>query len=121
MGRDSSIPKVIGTTAVNMPVCIAKDRAFTLMFGIIAPSRLPMMSYGLFAIRDTATIAGSFSAPKDLSKYMQRKSQYFKSKPEKADILAQLVCPMAIQLGSTPLHLLGLDLYNNKNDTPAKR
>jgi hypothetical protein len=30
-----------------------------------------------------------------------------------ADIIAQLFCPAAVQFLSTPLHLLGLDLYNN--------
>ena len=31
---------------------------------------------------------------------------------------AQFVAPAALQLASTPLHLLGLDLYNRNTKTP---
>eukprot|EP00123_Amoebidium_parasiticum_P021621 comp70681_c0_seq1/m.48111 comp70681_c0_seq1/g.48111 ORF comp70681_c0_seq1/g.48111 comp70681_c0_seq1/m.48111 type:complete len:288 (-) comp70681_c0_seq1:361-1224(-) len=104
-------PKFVGTTAVNMPVCIMKDRAFTRMFGVIAPTKLPRMSYGLFAVRDMATVGASFSLPKTVSLELQQRYAFAKSR---ADTLAQLTCPMAVQFVSTPLHLLGLDFYNNK-------
>lgn len=32
---DSTYPKFVGTTAVNMPFCVLKDRAFTRMFGML--------------------------------------------------------------------------------------
>ncbi|CAM9732604.1 unnamed protein product [Choristocarpus tenellus] len=32
-----------------------------------------------------------------------------------------MVCPAAVQFLSTPLHLLGLDLYNNPKNLPAQR
>jgi len=38
-----------------------------------------------------------------------------------ADITAQLVTPCAAQALSSPLHLIGLDLYNNPARTSAER
>jgi hypothetical protein len=38
-----------------------------------------------------------------------------------ADTLAQLLTPVSMQVLSTPLHLLGLDLYNRSSGTPAER
>ncbi|RLN46902.1 hypothetical protein BBJ29_002910 [Phytophthora kernoviae] len=116
--KDSQMPKFISTTAVNMSLCIAKDRAFARMFGVIAPAAFPLSSIGLFAVRDSLTVGASFNAPKVLAKKLEDDAQVEKSK---ANTIAQLVCPMAVQFISTPLHLLGLDLYNKKGLTFAKR
>ncbi|KAL1914575.1 uncharacterized protein VTP21DRAFT_8200 [Calcarisporiella thermophila] len=114
---DPQWPKFVGTTAVNMTLCIAKDRAFTRMFGIVAPRPLPIPSYALFAVRDSLTVAASFNAPSITSKELQT---YGYSR-ETADVIAQLFCPAIIQFASTPLHLLGLDLYNRPDATSGKR
>lgn len=108
---DNQAPKFVATTAVNMTLCIAKDRAFTRMFGVIAPAAFPMASIGLFALRDSLTIAASFNAPQAISKQLQEKAEF---KEKNASMLAQLLCPAVVQFVSTPVHLLGLDLYNNK-------
>ncbi|KAF1772497.1 hypothetical protein JG687_00007916 [Phytophthora cactorum] len=115
---DNQMPKFIGTTAVNMSLCIAKDRAFARMFGVIAPAAFPLTSIGLFAVRDSMTCGASFNAPKVLAKKIEDKGLMEKSG---ANTFAQLVCPAAVQFLSTPLHLLGLDLYNNKGHTMARR
>ncbi|RQM11951.1 hypothetical protein DD237_007204 [Peronospora effusa] len=111
---DNQMPKFIGTTAVNMSLCIAKDRAFARMFGVIAPAAFPLASIGLFAVRDSMTCAASFNAPKVLAKKIEDNKLMDKSN---AGTFAQLICPAAVQFISTPLHLLGLDLYNNKGHT----
>ncbi|RLN74504.1 hypothetical protein BBJ28_00016313 [Nothophytophthora sp. Chile5] len=116
--KDNQMPKFIGTTAVNMSLCIAKDRAFARMFGVIAPAAFPLASIGLFAVRDSLTVAASFNAPKFLAKKLEDDA---KMQPSRAGTIAQLVCPAAVQFISTPLHLLGLDLYNNKGLSAAKR
>jgi hypothetical protein len=111
--QDSKLPKFVVTSAVNMSLCIAKDRAFTRMFGLIAPKELPLSSYSLFATRDLMTIWASFTLPKQAA-------QHFNS--ESALIYAQLLFPISIQFFSTPLHLLGLDLYNRSTKVgPASR
>lgn len=119
MDKENQMPKFIGTTAVNMTLCIAKDREFTRMFGVIAPSSVPLATFGLFAIRDAMTVAGSFNLPKVVSKdYIQPKTNLSSST---ADTASQLLCPALIQFLSTPMHLLGLDLYNNKNKPANQR
>uniref|UniRef100_K3WSU5 Sequence orphan n=1 Tax=Globisporangium ultimum (strain ATCC 200006 / CBS 805.95 / DAOM BR144) TaxID=431595 RepID=K3WSU5_GLOUD len=115
---DNQMPKFLGTTAVNMTLCIAKDRAFAQMFGVVAPSAFPIGAIGLFAIRDSLTVGASFNAPKTVAKKLEVDGGV---EPSRAKTLAQLLCPAAVQFVSTPLHLLGLDLYNNKGASVAAR
>lgn len=75
---------------------------------------MPAVSYALFAARDALTVFASFNLPPlvapyvplavasgvDLERYVSRAAA------------AQFLAPAGIQLVSTPLHLLGLDLYN---------
>ncbi|TYZ63120.1 hypothetical protein PybrP1_008203 [[Pythium] brassicae (nom. inval.)] len=109
--RDSQMPKFAATTAVNMSLCIAKDRAFAQMFGVVAPSAFPLAAVGLFAVRDSLTVAASFNAPKAVARKLQDDTGV---DPARARTAAQLLCPALVQFVSTPLHLLGLDLYNHK-------
>lgn len=39
--------------------------------GTIAPTNLPKLSYGLFAVRDCLTVGASFSMPKKVSAHWQ--------------------------------------------------
>lgn len=112
--RDSQMPKFLGTTAVNMSLCIAKDRAFAQMFGVVAPSAFPIGAIGLFAIRDSLTVAASFNAPKTVAHKLETEAGV---EPSRAKTAAQLLCPALVQFVSTPLHLFGLDLYNHKGVT----
>ncbi|GAB9465544.1 hypothetical protein Gpo141_00002950 [Globisporangium polare] len=114
---DNQVPKFLGTTAVNMSLCIAKDRAFAQMFGVMAPSAFPIAAMGLFAVRDSLTVAASFNAPKAVAKKLERDAGV---EPSRAKTAAQLLCPALVQFVSTPLHLLGLDLYNNKGASAAQ-
>ncbi|KAF7724311.1 hypothetical protein EC973_001157 [Apophysomyces ossiformis] len=113
----SSWIKFLATTAVNMSVCIYKDRAFTRMFGVSAVKPLPLLSYLFFATRDSMTVAASFIAPPIVSKALQEKEW----SEDHAKVAAQLSCPAAVQFFSTPLHLLGLDLYNRPAATVGQR
>ncbi len=115
---DSRYPKFVTTSATNIAVGIAKDRAFTRMFGLKPPTQLPAGTYVLFALRDSATIAASFTAPVYMARYMQTNHGYSK---EFAMNFSQLTCPVLIQFLSTPPHLLGLDLYNNPHHTTRER
>ena len=105
--------KFAATSAANLSLCLYKDSQFTRMFGVAttaASQRIPPASYALFAMRDCLTIFASFNLPPLLApslpiseateRYISRASA------------AQFMAPAAFQLVSTPLHLLGLDLYN---------
>ncbi|PYH79472.1 hypothetical protein BO82DRAFT_133706 [Aspergillus uvarum CBS 121591] len=77
---------------------------------------IPFATYSAFLIRDALTIFGSFSLPAMVSTSIPdsvASSEYAKI------LLAQLAIPASIQLISTPIHLLGLDLYNRPITIPA--
>lgn len=107
--RSSFYPKFVGSSVANVTLSVLKDRAFAQMFGTGAPKPMPITSMSLFATRDSMTILASFSLPGIISERMQANMGFGKSS---ADNLAQLITPVSMQILSTPLHLLGLDLYN---------
>eukprot|EP01038_Epipyxis_sp_PR26KG_P008602 gene8602-11626_t len=102
-------PKFIGGSIANVTLSVLKDKAFASMFGTGPPKIMGLPSYMLFATRDSMTILASFSLPAIISLRMQRDLEMEKSK---ADTTAQLLLPISMQILSTPLHLLGLDVYN---------
>jgi len=58
------------------------------------------------------TIFASFNIPPLLGPVLDKKLGEEMQKAVSGQTLAQFVAPASIQLASTPLHLLGLDLYN---------
>ncbi|KAG0180855.1 hypothetical protein DFQ28_000327 [Apophysomyces sp. BC1034] len=109
--------KFLATTAVNMSMCIYKDRAFTRMFGTSAVRALPLLSYLFFATRDSMTVAASFIAPPLMASALQERQW----DEQHAKVVAQLTCPAAVQFFSTPLHLFALDLYNRPTASIGQR
>ncbi|KAF2824447.1 hypothetical protein CC86DRAFT_354509 [Ophiobolus disseminans] len=109
----SGTPKFLATSAANLTLCLYKDNKFTQLFGSAGSSRpVPLPTFALFTIRDCLTIFASFNLPPLLAprfeKHMSDGVQAYMSSAS----VAQFVTPAAVQLVSTPLHLLGLDLYN---------
>ncbi|EEH45006.1 uncharacterized protein PADG_08664 [Paracoccidioides brasiliensis Pb18] len=78
-----------------------------------APESLPIpkRSFALFCLRDSMTIFASFNLPTLLSPHIP---DILASTPSSKTMLAQFSIPASVQLFSTPLHLLGLDLYNRQ-------
>ncbi|KAI9678227.1 MAG: hypothetical protein M1817_006172 [Caeruleum heppii] len=105
--------KFLGTSTVNMSLCLYKDSQFARLFGPpnSIPRAVPAASYALFAFRDSLTIFASFNVPPLLAPHMPVSEAFERSVLSRASA-AQFVAPAAMQLVSTPLHLLGLDLYN---------
>lgn len=107
--------KFAASSAANVALCIYKDRAFVRMFAAAAtpPRPLPLPCYALFALRDSITIFASFNLPPLLGPALDarlaaaRLDGFFTGQTA-----AQFLAPAAVQLLSTPIHLLGLDLYN---------
>eukprot|EP01102_Stenamoeba_stenopodia_P002245 TRINITY_DN1202_c0_g1_i1.p1 TRINITY_DN1202_c0_g1~~TRINITY_DN1202_c0_g1_i1.p1 ORF type:complete len:278 (-),score=67.89 TRINITY_DN1202_c0_g1_i1:89-922(-) len=111
-------PKFIGTSITNVTLSVIKDKILTRMFAVVPPKPLPLLSYGCFTARDSLSILASFNLPDPISKKMQ---ENFGIDKHVADITAQLVTPCAAQALSSPLHLVGLDLYNNPARTVPER
>lgn len=108
--------KFAATSATNLSLCVYKDTHFARLFGAAsaaAPRPVPPASLALFAMRDAATVFASFILPSRLAPAMAAAGyprSLEKTLPRAA--VAQFVAPAAIQVFSTPVHLLGLDLYN---------
>ncbi|KAF2275619.1 uncharacterized protein EI97DRAFT_419956 [Westerdykella ornata] len=135
--------KFAATSSANLALCLYKDNRFTQMFGAASPSstptssrtaagmtkaatavarpRVPLPTFTLFTIRDCLTIFASFNLPPLLAPHISpHLSSTFQSYMS-ASSVAQFVTPAAVQIVSTPLHLLGLDLFNRREARPAER
>ena len=124
----SGTPKFLATSTANLALCLYKDNQFTKLFSAPASSfssastpasasfsttravRLP--TFALFTIRDCLTIFASFNLPPLLTPRFRAAMGDSAQRYVSAATAAQFLTPAAVQLLSTPLHLLGLDLYN---------
>ncbi|EAW25161.1 uncharacterized protein NFIA_106490 [Aspergillus fischeri NRRL 181] len=97
------------TGAVSTAASQPKIRTVTRSF--------PLATYSAFLIRDALTIFGSFNLPPLVSASIP---DSVVSSENLKILIAQLAVPASIQLISTPIHLLGLDLYNRPMQLPAK-
>ncbi|KAJ5579999.1 uncharacterized protein N7459_005984 [Penicillium hispanicum] len=136
--------KFIATTTVNMAICVYKDARFAKIFGANPPPapvsssgpstspapltrttlrpptpsaatpptpRIPKVSYTLFCLRDSVTIFASFNVPALIAPSIP---DFVATTPAMKAATAQFACPALMQFVSTPMHLLGLDLYNRQ-------
>lgn len=108
--------KFAATSAANLSLCLYKDSQFTRMFGTVSARPVPPVTYALFAARDCLTIFASFNLPPIIAPNLplSEAAEQYISRASAAQFLA----PAAVQLISTPFHLLGLDLYNRNGGTP---
>ena len=112
----SGFTKFAAVSTVNMNLALYKDSQFTKMFGIISPRPLPPASYALLALRDSLTIFASFNLPSKFAPMLPEAAENHFSRLS----IAQFITPALIQIVNTPLHLLGLDLYNRNRRTPIR-
>jgi hypothetical protein len=113
--------KFLATSAANLSLCLYKDSQFTRLFGAATSSPRPVggLTYALFATRDMLTIFASFNLPPLIAPLLPL-SPTLESHISRLSA-AQFLAPAALQLVSTPLHLLGLDLYNREKAGWASR
>lgn len=106
--------KFAASSAANVGLCMYKDQVFVRMFGPpgVTPRPVPLPCYALFTLRDCMTIFASFNVPPLLAPYIDSKLSDEMKKRFSGQTTAQFLAPAAVQLFSTPTHLLGLDLYN---------
>ena len=109
-GINAAIPVLAASTVGNMSTGVAKDRAFARMYGVIAPRPMPWGSYSLFFTRDLMAMAFIFSLPPIVAPVIKERSGLSE---KRAAIATQLSTPVISQLFTTPLHLVGLSIYNH--------
>jgi hypothetical protein len=107
-------PKFLATSTTNLALCLYKDNKFTQLFAASSgPTRpVPLPTFALFTVRDCLTIFASFNLPPLLAPRFEAHMGEEVRKYVGGASAAQFVAPAAVQIASTPLHLLGLDLYN---------
>lgn len=110
-GLPIPIQNLLMTFAVNTVCGIFKDAAYIKHFGVAKPKTFPVTSLGLLFLRDIITVASAFTLPPIFAEYIQDKLDTTERTSRTA---AQLISPLLIQVFVTPLHLLGLDLYNRE-------
>uniref|UniRef100_A0A7S2HQZ1 Uncharacterized protein n=1 Tax=Haptolina brevifila TaxID=156173 RepID=A0A7S2HQZ1_9EUKA len=116
------LPVLVASTAGNMTTGIAKDRAFARMYGVVAPKAMPMRSYGLFFTRDVMAMAFIFTLPPIVAPRIKEavESGALPMSVKSASLATQLSTPVISQVFTTPLHLLGLSIYN-ATDAPLSK
>jgi len=114
---DTKLPVFATSFCVNTTLCIMKDRAFAQLYGTKAAQKVPLGSYGAWFGRDIVSMACIFTLPpivgKQIAEYTgSEKNGYY---------VAQFGLPLILQTVTTPIHLLGYDIYNNPGNTAAQR
>ncbi|QPG94671.1 hypothetical protein C2857_006698 [Epichloe festucae Fl1] len=117
----SGASKFVASSAANVGLCMYKDRSFVRMFGPMGsvPRAIPLPSYALFTLRDCLTVFASFNIPPLLAPRIDARLSDQVRRRVSGHTTAQFMAPAAVQFLSTPLHLLGLDLYNRPGQQPS--
>jgi len=116
--------KLCGATGAYTTSSIFKDVAFAKMFSQASAKAaevkraVPMTTYGTFLFRDSLIIGAGFILPSLVAGVIKSNTDL---DPQTAGLIAQLATPCAMQLVITPIHLLGLNLYNVPSATTAQR
>ncbi|KAF3020634.1 hypothetical protein E8E14_012043 [Neopestalotiopsis sp. 37M] len=114
--------KFAASSAANVGICIYKDAVYVRLFGPTGPPRpVGLPSYALFTIRDCLTIFASFNVPPLLGPVLSERLSHEFQKKVSGQTVAQFAAPAMVQMVSTPLHLLGLDMYNRPSQSWAER
>lgn len=122
----STMPKFLATTAVSTGLCVYKDGYFAKLLGSSAvKAAVPRRSFALFTTRDAVTVFASFNMPSIIAPKLHQLPVNGSLSPlvssEEASLrTAQMIMPAAIQVVSTPIHLLGLDYNNRQEKLPFK-
>jgi len=115
--------KLFGATGAYTSSSILKDVAFAKMFSKAAETAsdvkraVPLTTYGTFLFRDALIIGAGFILPAMVAGGLESNGM----EKHTAEKVAQLGTPCAMQLAITPIHLLGLNLYNTPVASTSER
>lgn len=113
---DYKLPTLLATSAVNILTIMYKDSTYSQLLKKQKSSSFPLKSNMLFAIRDMSTIMTCFIWKKDVVNYMDKYMAHNKS-----EVIASIFMPSLIQVFSTPLHILAIDIYEHPEHTFQER
>lgn len=113
-----AIQNLIMTFCVNTTCGVLKDKAYIQHFGAVQPKSFPVISLAILFLRDLITVASAFTLPPIFAESLQ---ESFGVSERKSLVMAQLASPLLIQVLVTPLHLIGLDIYNREGKSLGDR
>merc|ERR1712187_542037 len=79
---------------------------------------VPLTTYGTFLFRDSLIMGAGFILPAVVAGAIKSNTEI---DAQTADKIAQLATPCSMQIVITPIHLLGLNMYNMPEATAAER
>ena len=104
------LQKLSAIFLVNTSASLIKDRVYTIRLNPFKASEpFPVTSLLCFFLRDLIAMAAAFTLPPICADLLSRKGNI---EYKTAERVAQLSCPILVLLVGTPVHLLGLGLYN---------
>lgn len=116
----------VSTMIVNVPMGVWKDVRFAQIYGasVAQPGtkvsnlqpKVPKAATATFLLRDAITIFGSFTMAPWLSSAIP---DNLSTNPHVKAVITQLTVPVFSQFGATPVHLLGLDMFNRRGKLSA--
>jgi hypothetical protein len=115
MNIDYRLPTLMATSTANILTIMYKDIQYSKLLKK-KDVRFPLTSNMLFAVRDMSTIMTCFIWKKDVINYMDKYMMHNKS-----EIIASVLMPCLVQITSTPLHILAIDMYENPNQKFSER
>ncbi|KAL1625443.1 hypothetical protein SLS54_003535 [Diplodia seriata] len=116
------------TLAVNIPLGVKKDLRFAQCYGSAAElaakqalkprpaASVPKAAAATFLVRDALTIFGSFVLPPRVADAIPDEL----AGPHAKATFTQMTVPVVSQLVATPVHLLGLSLYDRAANVPVR-
>jgi len=120
----ASSAKLVATTGIGIGACVYKDVNFVKM-----ASRAPVrpLTYALFTARDAFTSFAALNLPPIVAATLgsfpsvgPSQGQTAFQSDESRLRAAQMIAPVASQLVSTPIHLLGLDMHNRQHKVTVR-
>ena len=112
---DYRIPTLLATSTANILTIMYKDIQYSKLLKK-KDLHFPMTSNALFAVRDMSTIMTCFIWKKDVINYLDKYMMHNKS-----EIIASILMPCAVQILSTPIHILAIDMYENPTRSLSER
>lgn len=119
---DFRIPTLLATSVVNILMIGYKDREFvkivrnSLNGNNTIRTKFPIHSQILFCLRDSLTIFSNFIVKKNAINFSDKFMSHNMS-----DLLMSILMPVSAQFISTPLHILGVDYFQNRDKTLRAR
>jgi hypothetical protein len=112
---DYKLPTLFTTSFINIFSISYKDMIYSKLLKNTLV-KFPLKSNFLLAIRDIITINACFIWKKDLINYLDRYITHNKS-----EIISSIILPSSIQIISTPIHILAIDIYEKPYSNAIER